>query len=69
MLYAYIGGVLVTTKDKISKHMKVLENLLEKLVGEGLKLNTENLLFGRTETKNLGFWFREKGVKGLYHPN
>ena len=64
MLYAYIGGVLVTTKDKISKHMKVLENLLEKLVGEGL-----NLFFGRTETKNLGFWFREKRVKCLYHPN
>ena len=55
MVHAYILNVLVITNRKFLDCLKDLENVLQKLVEAGLKVNAEKSFFGCTETEYIGF--------------
>ena len=48
MVHAYIDKILVITEYDFIDHLKDLENVLQKLVEAGLKINVETSLFRRT---------------------
>ena len=65
MVHAYILNVLVITNRKFLDCLKDLENVLQKLVEAGLKVNAEKSFFGCTETEYIGFWVFRYGVRAL----
>ena len=44
-----------------------MKNSYRKFAEAGLKVNTENLFFGRMKTKYLGFWVSKNGVRTLLY--
>ena len=60
-----IDDVIIITKDNFTDHLKSLDKVIQKLMEAGLKVNTENSFFGRTETEYLGLWVSKNGVSTL----
>ena len=45
MVYAYIDGVIVITKQDFVDHLEAIEKVLQKILESGLKVNAEKSLF------------------------
>ena len=64
MVHAYIDEVLIIS-IKIKDHLKALYGILQIFTKVGLKVNAEKSLFEKTETKYIGFWVSNNGVRPL----
>ena len=62
---AYIDDILLTTKKDWSDHLLELEQVLQKLAEEGLKVNANKSFFGRHECEYLGYWVTRTGIHPL----
>ncbi len=58
----YINNLLVHTKTH-EDHLKVLEQVLERLHSHNLKINLDKCFFGNKEVSYLGFTLTPKGIK------
>ena len=65
MVGTYIDDILVITKHEFKDHLNSLEKFLQRLVEAELKVKAEKSFFGQTETKYLGFWVSNNGVRPL----
>ena len=55
MVCEYKDKVIVITNQDFIDHLNAIENVLQKILQEGLKVNMEKAFFGWTETKYLTF--------------
>src|SRR5210317_124473 len=62
---AYIDDLLVITQGNFTKHLKQLEQVLQKLQEAGLKINMSKSKLARTKLEYLGYWITRNGIKPL----
>ena len=58
----YIDDLLVHTKTH-EEHLKILEQVLERLHSHNLKINLDKCFFGNKEVSYLGFTLTPAGIK------
>jgi hypothetical protein len=58
----YIDDLLVHTKTR-EEHLKVLEQVLERLHSHNKKINLDKFFFGNKEVSYLGFTLTPEGIK------